>query len=77
MRKNNIKSKMIILCGGKGKRMGKVTKNIPKPMIKIGKYTIIEHKIKYYQSEGINDYIFCLGYKSKKLMNFLKKKNKN
>ena len=76
MRKNNIKSKMIILCGGKGKRMGKVTKNIPKPMIKIGKHAIIEHKIKYYQSEGINDYIFCLGYKSKKLMNFLKKKIK-
>ena len=74
MRKKNLKNKMIILCGGKGKRMGNVTKNIAKPMVKIGKHAIIEHKIKYYQREGINNFIFCLGYKSKKLKNFLKKK---
>ena len=76
MKKNKIKNKMIILCGGKGKRMGEFTKNIPKPMIKIGKHAIIEHKIKYYQSEGINNFVFCLGFKSKKLKDFLKKKIK-
>ena len=52
--KQNIKNKMIILCGGKGKRMGLITKNIPKPMIKIGKVPIIEHKINFYKSQGIN-----------------------
>ena len=40
-----IKNKIIILCGGRGKRMGKITKNIPKPMVRIGNSTIIEHKI--------------------------------
>ena len=36
-------TKMIILCGGRGKRMGSFTTNIPKPMIKIGGKPIIEH----------------------------------
>ena len=71
------KNPMIILCGGKGKRMGEITKKIPKPLLKIGKKTIIEHKIKYYQSKGVNKFIFCLGYKSKLLKKFLSKKIKN
>jgi len=76
MKNSEIKNPMIILCGGRGKRMGKITKKIPKPMVKIGKKPIIEHKIKYYQSEGIKKFIFCLGYKSKVLKNFLLKKKK-
>tara|TARA_X000001036_G_scaffold347795_1_gene328031 strand:- start:727 stop:1446 length:720 start_codon:yes stop_codon:yes gene_type:complete len=74
MKKNKLKNPMIILCGGRGKRMGKITKKIPKPLIKIGNKPIIEHKIKYYQSEGVQKFIFCLGYKSKILKNFLIKK---
>ena len=68
---------MIILCGGRGKRMGKFTNKIPKPMIKIGGKPIIEHKIKYYQSRGLNKFIFCLGYKANILKKFLLKKTKN
>lgn len=74
MKKNKIINPMIILCGGRGTRMGKITKKIPKPMVKIGNKPIIEHKIRYYLSEGIQKFIFCLGYKSKILKNFLNKK---
>ena len=76
MIKKNIKNSMIILCGGRGKRMGEITKKIPKPMLKIGKKSIIEHKLQYYQSKGIEKFIFCLGYKSKLLKKFLLKKIK-
>ena len=38
---------VIILCGGKGKRLLPITKNIPKPLIKINNkeiiYYILEH----------------------------------
>jgi len=68
---------MIILCGGKGKRMGEITKRIPKPLLKVGKKTLIEHKINYYQSKGVFKFIFCLGYKSAVLKNFLSKRIKN
>ena len=64
MKINKIKNPIIIVCGGRGKRMGRMTNKIPKPMIKIGKKPIIEHKINYYQSQGIDRFIFCLGYKS-------------
>ena len=35
--------KTVILCGGLGSRLGKVTRNIPKPMVRIGAIPIIEH----------------------------------
>ena len=43
MQSSSIKSKVIILCGGRGKGLGKITNEIPKPLIKIGKLSIIEH----------------------------------
>ena len=70
-----LKNKMIIVCGGRGKRMGKITSSIPKPLIKINNAPIIEHKLRYYKSQGLSNFIFCLGYKSNQLINFLKKKN--
>ena len=54
--------------------MGKITKTKPKPLIKIGNKTIIEHKISYYKSQGINKFIFCTGYKANLIKNFLVKK---
>ena len=71
------KHKIIILCGGRGRRMGDATKNIPKPMVKVGKIPILEHKINYYKSKGFNNFIFCTGYKSNVIKSFLKKKNIN
>ena len=73
--KNN--TRMIILCGGRGKRMGKITDSIPKPMVKIGKASIIEHKISYYKSQGLKNFTFCLGYKANILKTFLVKKLKD
>ena len=69
--------KVIILCGGKGKRMGKITRKIPKPLVKIGKIPIIQHKINYYKNQGLKNFIFCLGYKGNLLKKFLKKKCNN
>ena len=45
-----LENNMIILCGGRGRRLGKLTNQIPKPMVKIGNASIIEHKLKYYRS---------------------------
>ncbi len=77
MQKKLLRHKVIILCGGRGKRLGKITKKIPKPLVKIGPLTIIEHKLKLYEKQGLRDFIFCVGYKSNILKNFLKKKCRN
>ena len=60
-------TKVIILCGGKGSRLGKLTHNLPKPLLKLGKHSILEHKLNYYNRHGLNNYIFCTGYKGNKI----------
>ena len=77
MNSKNIKNKMIILCGGRGKRMGNLTNKMPKPLIQVAYKPIIEHKLIYYKSQGLTDFVFCLGYKSNQLKKFLKKKSPN
>ena len=73
---NTLKTKIIILCGGRGKRLGNITKQIPKPLIRVGKVSIIEHKLNYYQKQGLKDFVFCIGHKGNILKKFIKKKCK-
>ena len=76
MKLNLSKSKVIILCGGRGKRLGNITKQTPKPLVKIGKFSMIEHKLNYYRKQGLKDFVFCIGHKGNVLKKFLKKKCK-
>ncbi len=68
--------KVVILCGGVGQRISAETKNKPKPLIKIGKISIIEHIMNIYIKNGFNNFYLLLGYKGSKLKNYLKKKKK-
>ena len=63
--------KIIILCGGRGKRLGKITKEIPKPLVKIGNKSILDHKLEFYNRKSFKDFIFCVGYKSDMIINHL------
>lgn len=65
--------KAIILAAGAGKRLGKITNNNPKCMLKLGKYSILEHQLESLKSLGIKDVTFVLGYKKEILMDFLNK----
>lgn len=63
--------KTVILCGGKGTRLGEVTQNtIPKPMAEIGKMPILEHIMRYYYSFGHDDFILCVGHLSWAIKNY-------
>ena len=52
---------LVILCGGKGTRLGKITQKIPKPLIRINKKPFIEYLINFYQRFNFNK-IYLLGY---------------
>ena len=69
--------KVVILCGGKGTRLGLETKTIPKPMAKIDNDPIILHIINYYIKFGYKDFILALGYKGSVIKNYFKNKKKN
>lgn len=55
--------KAVILAGGLGTRLSEETSLKPKPMVEVGGRPILWHIMKIYSSHGINDFVFCLGYK--------------
>ena len=59
--KSNI---ILILAGGKGKRMRPLTYNIPKPMIKFGKYSILENQLNYLKKKNFKTIFISINYLS-------------
>ena len=68
-------TKVVILCGGLGTRIGLETKYKPKPMIKINDKPIIWHIMKIYKNYGYNDFILSAGYKHEMIKNYFKNSN--
>lgn len=54
--------KTVILCGGRGTRLGEHGVSVPKALIKIGGRPIIWHLMSLYSHYGINNFVPCLGY---------------
>src|SRR5437870_4962558 len=54
--------KTVILCGGRGTRLGEHGANVPKALIKIGDKPVIWHLLKFYSSYNIKDFVLCLGF---------------
>ena len=55
--------KAVILAGGMGTRLREETEFRPKPLVEIGGRPILWHIMKTLSSQGINDFVICLGYK--------------
>lgn len=53
---------VIILAGGIGSRLGKLTKKIPKALIKINGKPFIYYQLKLLSKTGIKEVILCIGY---------------
>lgn len=54
--------KTVILCGGRGTRLGGHGETMPKALIEIGGRPILWHLLKIYTHYGLNDFVLCLGY---------------
>lgn len=55
----------VILCGGLGSRLGKLTKKTPKPLLKINDKCFIDYQIKNLARQGVKDIILLCCYKYK------------
>ncbi len=62
--------KAVILAGGLGTRLREETEFKPKPMVEIGDRPIIWHIMKNLSSQGIQDFVICLGYKGDLIKDF-------
>lgn len=61
----NKSNKVIIMAGGKGMRLRPLTKNIPKPMLKVGRRPLLHTLIEKFKESGYSNFILCVNYKSK------------
>lgn len=52
----------LILCGGKGTRLGDRVRNLPKPMIPVDGRTVLDHVMDVLQAAGVNQFILAAGY---------------
>ncbi|MEK6809719.1 MAG: sugar phosphate nucleotidyltransferase [Nanoarchaeota archaeon] len=65
---------VVILCGGKGTRMGSLTAETPKPLLKIGDKAVLWHLMKRFSAFGYNEFILCLGYLGEQIKDYFSQK---
>ena len=65
-------STALVLAGGRGSRLGKLTKNTPKPLLKIGKQTILEKILDQLIQEGFKNIFLSVCYLQSKFEKFIK-----
>jgi len=66
---------VVILAGGRGKRLKPITDYVPKPLIPINNIPILEWQIRHLKKNGADKFIICAGYKTEQIRNFLAVKN--
>lgn len=54
--------KAMILAAGRGKRMGRLTENCPKPLLVVGGKTLIEWQIYRLKKHGFSELVINVGY---------------
>ena len=63
----------IILSGGKGTRIKKITKQIPKCLIDINGKPFLYHQLKYLKKNKINNVVISVQYKSNLIKKYIEK----
>ena len=70
LKNSNESIPIIIMAGGKGKRLMPLTKNCPKPMIKINGKPVLEHIILKAKEEGFKNFFISIQYLGDKIKKY-------
>jgi glucose-1-phosphate cytidylyltransferase len=60
-----------ILCGGRGTRLQRGTRSIPKPLVEIGGRPIVWHVVQIYAVQGFRDFVLLTGYRGEAIEEFV------
>lgn len=66
----NLPNIVLIMAGGKGKRLEPITKEIPKPMVRVAGRPILEHIILHLVNSGIKNIYIAVNYLSEMIENY-------
>lgn len=61
---------VVIMAGGLGTRLKELTKEIPKPMLKVGDDPMLQHIINNFKQYGYNKMLLSVNYKSEIIENY-------
>jgi len=73
---NTIENEMLIMAGGKGKRLRPFTNKIPKPLLPVNGKPIIERIIITAKKQGIRNFVISINYLGNKIKSYLNNGNK-
>ena len=61
----------VILSGGQGTRLRKISKNVPKPLLKLDGVSFLKYQINYLSQFPFQEIVLLCGYKQKQFKNFV------
>lgn len=61
---------IVIMCGGMGTRLAKMTEIRPKPLDEIGGQPILWHIMKHYSRYSFREFVLALGYKGEQIKRY-------
>lgn len=63
-------NKVVLMVGGLGKRLHPLTKDTPKPMLKVGDKPILHTIVERFASYGFVNIIMCVNYKAETIQDY-------
>jgi dTDP-glucose pyrophosphorylase len=73
-RKTILPVDVVIMAGGKGMRLRPLTVDLPKPLLKVGDKSILEHSLLMYDAFGVKSINITTNYLSQKIEDFIEQK---
>ena len=67
--------KVLILCGGQGTRAYPYTKRVPKALMPVAGYPILEQVMRIYASQGLNEFVLALGHMKDDIIRYAKSRS--
>lgn len=69
--------RVVILCGGKGRRAYPLTRDVPKPMLEIGGSPILVHLMQLFADQGYREFVLSVGYRQEVIRNYFRDRHRD
>ena len=70
LKKRNLSNPVVIMAGGKGERLGSLTKNCPKPMLEVNGKPMLEIILEKCIDAGFTNFYISVNYLKEKVINY-------